>query len=80
MTADLILHYDPDDPDDRARIAAIVRGDGERLRSALLSLREALHRVARGKADQVGDAALDYAQAEALIDWIDEECGELLER
>lgn len=73
-------HVRPDDPVERARIAAIVRGDGERLRSALFALREALHRVARGKADQVGEAALDYAQAEALIDWIDAECGELLER
>lgn len=72
MTCKLTLTYDPDDPDDRARIAAIVRGDRERLRSKLLSLREALQRVARGKADQVGEAALDGAQAEALIDWIDE--------
>lgn len=80
MTGKLTLTYDPDDPDDRSRIAAIVRGDGERLRSALLSLHEALRRVASREADCVGEAALDYAQAEALIDWIDAECGELLER
>lgn len=79
MTGTLTLMYDPDDPDDRERIAAIVRGDMERLRSVLLDLREALHRVARKEADSVGEAALDYAQAEALIDWIDAECGELLD-
>lgn len=79
MTGKLVLEYDPDDPVDRDRIAAIVRGDRERLRSVMMDLREALHRVARGKADSVGDAALDYAQAEGLRDWIDEACGEMLE-
>lgn len=71
MTGELTLRYDADDRYESARIAAIVRGDDERLRGVLWELCEDLRRVARGKQDSVGEAVLGSAQAEGLLDYID---------
>lgn len=70
MKGRLVLDYDPDDRYERARVAAIVRGDDERLRSALWTVTERLRRVARGKEDPPERTRLEGFQAQALLDWL----------
>lgn len=67
MTGKLVLEYDPDNPTESARVAAIVRGDGEQLRSVLFAVTKRLRRVARGKEEVAG---LPEEGAEEVADWI----------
>lgn len=69
MTATLSLHYDPDDRIEAARVAAIVRGDTERLRGVLWALDERLRRAAR-KAD---DREIHADVADAMLRWLADE-------
>lgn len=70
MTGKLVLEYDPDDPAEAARVAAIVRGDLGQLRSVLFKLTTTLRDVERGKANGIGGATLTEVQARRLADWI----------
>lgn len=70
MTGKLVLEYDPDDPTEAARVAAIVRGDGEQLRSVLFKLFNALRDIEHGRATGLGGATLTEVPARLLADWI----------
>lgn len=74
MTGTITIHYGAADRIERLEAAAIVRGDGERLRGVLRALDERLRRVARGKAEV---PALQERGAEVVLEWIDELRGDL---
>lgn len=68
MTGTITLRYDADDRYQRAEAAAIVRGDGERLRGVLRALDERLRRAA-----QFDDREIPADVADALRDWLTDE-------
>lgn len=76
MTGTITLRYDADDRYQRAEVAAIVRGDTERLRGILWQLREDLVRIKNGKGSCVGETGpqLSIEQAEDMFAWLVDEC------